>query len=55
MKQEMVEGRTVLIYKKGDENLPKNYRPITCLSVITKLITSIVTKNYKEYTLIQNR
>ena len=45
----MVIGRTVLIYKKGDEKEPKNYRPITCLSVITKLITSIIAKRLQSF------
>ena len=38
------KGKTALIYKKGDRKDPKNYRPITCLSVITKMITSIVSQ-----------
>ncbi len=44
IEEDMVIGRTVLIYKKGNEKEPKNYRPITCLSVITKLITSIISR-----------
>ena len=44
----MVEGKTILIYKKDDEKFPKNYRPITYLSVITKLITFIVAKRMQK-------
>ncbi len=40
----MFKGRTSLIYKKGEEKEPKNYRPITCLPVLTKIITSIIAK-----------
>ena len=34
-----LEGRTVLIYKGGDRKDPSNYRPITCLPTITKMVT----------------
>eukprot|EP00957_Ditylum_brightwellii_P038525 2911788-Ditylum_brightwellii.AAC.1 len=36
-------GRTTLLYKKGDENIPKNYCPITCLPTTYKLITLLLT------------
>ncbi|XP_030747689.1 uncharacterized protein LOC115876144 [Sitophilus oryzae] len=36
------EGITYLIHKKGDQNNPHNYRPITCLSVFYKLLTAMV-------------
>ena len=36
----LAEGRTVLLYKKGDPTEPKNYRPITCLNTIYKVFTS---------------
>ena len=35
----LLEGRTVLIYKGGDRKDPANYRPITCLPTITKMVT----------------
>ncbi|GJQ75467.1 hypothetical protein Trydic_g17557 [Trypoxylus dichotomus] len=38
----LCEGRTILIYKKGDTVAPQNYRPITCLNSICKIFTSIV-------------
>lgn len=38
----MCEGRTVLIFKKGDPKLPDNYRPITCLNTIYKAFTSLI-------------
>jgi hypothetical protein len=37
-----VEGRTVLIPKKGDLSNPKNYRPITCLNTCYKIFTRIL-------------
>ena len=39
----LVRGRTVLILKNPSKgNTPDNYRPITCLSVVWKLLTSII-------------
>lgn len=38
----LVEGRTVLIPKKGDLADPKNYRPITCLNTCYKIFTTIL-------------
>lgn len=37
-------GVTYLLPKKGDLKDPKNYRPITCLSVVYKLLTSVLHK-----------
>ena len=31
------QGKTILLYKKGDASLPKNFRPIMLTSVIGKL------------------
>ena len=39
----LVRGRTVLILKNPSKgNSPDNFRPITCLSVVWKLLTSII-------------
>lgn len=35
---------TFLLFKNSDSNVPKNYRPITCLPTSYKLFTSILTK-----------
>jgi len=47
----LTEGRTILIYKKGDENQTKNYCLITCLSTLYKFITLLITERvYKHLT-----
>lgn len=38
----MTTGVTHLLYKSGSTTDPKNYRPITCLPTIYKLLTSIL-------------
>jgi hypothetical protein len=39
----LTEGNTYLLYKeKGDTSKPENYRPITCLSVVYKVFTSLL-------------
>ena len=38
----LTSGLTVLIPKCEDTSLPKNFRPITCLSTTYKLLTSII-------------
>ena len=37
------------IYKKGDPTLPQNYRPITILSCLGKLFTSVINNRLKNY------
>jgi len=41
----MTEGKTTLVSKKGEENEAKNYRHITCLPTIYKLLTLIITES----------
>ena len=45
----LLEGRTVLIYKGGDRKDPANYRPITCLPTITKMVTLAIHKRMQRY------
>ena len=45
----LLEGRTVLIFKGGDRKDPANYRPITCLPTITKMITLAIHKRMQKY------
>ena len=45
----LLEGRTVLIYKGGERKDPANYRPITCLPTITKIVTLAIHKRMQRY------
>jgi len=36
-------GRTTLVPKKAETRNPSNYRPITCLPIVYKILTSIIT------------
>lgn len=38
----LTQGRTYLLPKSNDTQLPKNYRPITCLSTMYKNLTAII-------------
>ena len=49
MPAKMYKGRTSLIYKKDNEKDPKNYRPIICLPILTKIITSIISKRLQRH------
>lgn len=49
----LTQGRTILIPKKSGTCQAKDYRPITCLSVIYKLLTAILSNEIYEH-LIQN-
>ena len=42
--KDMNDARLAIIYKKGCTDLPQNYRPIALLSVIYKLLPSIIQK-----------
>ena len=45
----LLEGRTVLIFKGGDRKDPANYRPITCLPTITKMVTIAIHKRMQRF------
>ena len=45
----LLEGRTVLIFKGGDRKDPANYRPITCLPTVTKMVTLAIHKRMQKY------
>jgi hypothetical protein len=49
----LMKGKTYLIYKKGDKNKPENYRPITCLSTLYKIITALVSNKINNH-IIEN-
>ena len=38
------QGVTYLRPKSNQTNIPKNYRPITCLPTMYKILTSIITE-----------
>jgi len=42
-------GVTFLIPKNGNTENPKNYRPVTCLSTIYILMTSIISRRMQKY------
>lgn len=42
VEEKMKEGRTQLLFKGGDPNDAKNWRPITCINIILKVFTSIM-------------
>jgi hypothetical protein len=47
---EMMQGRTVLIKKDNSkDNAPKNFRPITCLQNIWKILTGIISNEITSY------
>ena len=46
---EYLEGNTILVYKSGDSKDPANYRPITCMNVITKIFTSVMRMKIEAY------
>ena len=42
-------GVTFLIPKNEKTKNPKNYRPVTCLSTVYKLMTSIISRRMQKY------
>ena len=45
----LLEGRTVPIFQGGDRKDPANYRPITCLQTITKMVTLAFHKRMRNW------
>ena len=45
----LLEGRPILIFKGGDRKDPPNYRPITCLPTITKMVTLAIHKRMRRW------
>jgi hypothetical protein len=45
----LMAGVTFLIPKNGNTENPKNYRPVTCLPTIYKLMTSIISSRMQKY------
>ena len=45
----LTEGITYMIPKSNDTQQPKNYRPITCLSTMYKLLTSILSDHIYQH------
>ena len=45
----MTKGKTTLIFKTGEQNQAKNYRPITCLPTMYKLLTLMMTERVYQH------
>ena len=41
------ESRLVVLFKKGDASLPKNYRPIAIISALNKLLSGVILARVK--------
>ena len=48
MPEEALKARVVLIYKKGDASLCENYRPISLLNTVYKILASIIHKRIED-------
>ena len=46
------QGVTYLQPKSNETNIPKNYRPLTCLPTMYKILTSIITE--RTYNFLDN-
>ena len=45
----LIKGRTVLIFKGSESKDPANFRPITCLPTITKMVTIAIHKRIQRF------
>ena len=45
----LTAGITFLIPKNENTEYPKNYRPVTCLPTMYKLITSVISRRMQKY------
>jgi len=50
MPEWLAAGVTFLVPKNGNTENPKNYRPVTCLPTIYKLMTYIISSRMQKYT-----
>ena len=50
----LVEGSTILLHKKAETWIPKNYRPIACLPTTFKVMTLILTDRLYQHLDTQN-
>ena len=50
----LTAGVTYLIPKNENTGNPKNYRPVTCLPMTYKLLTSIISKRMQKYVDTEN-
>jgi hypothetical protein len=50
----LMKGKTYMIFKKGNKQKPENYRPITCLSTLYKIITAILSNKIYQHIIKNN-
>lgn len=50
----LTEGKTFIKPKNNETNNPANYRPITCLPTLYKIITSVITNSIYDHLIEQN-
>ena len=47
--EQWMEGIVTLIFKKGNRNIPSNYRPITLFNTISKIFSSILANRFSKW------